>query len=82
LVITAFQNNDLAASIAKKIINILAQSIPFERVQLTVGASIGIAIYPNDCDSGETLIKQADEAMYVSKKSGKNRYTFANAVKS
>ncbi|MBT3634777.1 MAG: diguanylate cyclase [Candidatus Marinimicrobia bacterium] len=82
LVLTEFQNNDLAASIAKKIINILAQSIPFERVQLTVGASIGIAIYPNDSDSADGLIKQADEAMYVSKKSGKNRYTFANTLKS
>lgn len=65
----------------KKVINILAQPIPFKRVQLTVGASIGIAIYPSDSDSADNLIKQADKAMYVSKKIGKNRYTFANAKK-
>jgi len=82
LVITEFQHNDVAVSIAKQVINTLAQPIPFNRVQLTVGASIGIAIYPNDSDSADDLITQADKAMYVSKKSGKNKYSFTNVEKS
>jgi diguanylate cyclase (GGDEF)-like protein/PAS domain S-box-containing protein len=77
LIISDIQTKDIAESMAEKAIAIIAQPIPFNRVQLTVEASIGIAIYPNDSDSADRLIKQADEAMYVSKNSGKNRYTFS-----
>jgi len=79
LVVTEFQNVDIAGSIAKKIINTLSEPIPFDGNQLTIGASIGIAIYPANSNSVEGLIKKADEAMYVSKKSGKNQFTFANS---
>ena len=41
-----------------------------------VSASIGIAIFPIDTDSYEELIKNADQAMYLVKKSGRNNYTF------
>jgi diguanylate cyclase (GGDEF)-like protein/PAS domain S-box-containing protein len=41
-----------------------------------VSASIGIALFPNDTDSCEELIKNADQAMYLVKKSGRNNYTF------
>lgn len=40
-------------------------------VRLTV--SIGIAIFPNDCDSAQALIQSADEALYAAKQGGKNR---------
>jgi diguanylate cyclase (GGDEF)-like protein len=51
--------------------------VPFKSNRLTVGASFGIAPYPDDGDVAKTLIKKADEAMYMSKRLGKNRYTFA-----
>jgi len=38
--------------------------------------SIGTAIYPNDANSAEDLLKCADEAMYRSKNSGKNKISF------
>jgi len=41
-----------------------------------VSASIGIALFPIDTDSCEELIKNADQAMYLVKKSGRNNYTF------
>jgi len=82
LVIAEFQHTDVSASISKKVTSILAQPIPFKGVQLTVGASIGIATYPNDSDSVDDLIKQADKAMYVSKTLGKNRCTSSNVEKS
>lgn len=41
-----------------------------------VSISIGIAIFPLDTDSCETLIKNADQAMYLVKKSGRNNYTY------
>jgi diguanylate cyclase (GGDEF)-like protein/PAS domain S-box-containing protein len=46
-----------------------------------VSASIGIALFPIDTDSCEELIKSADQAMYLVKKSGRNNYTFFTSTK-
>lgn len=46
--------------------------------QVFVSASIGISDYPNDADNTETLLKQADMAMYHAKQKGRNRYQFYN----
>ncbi|MHC5831813.1 MAG: diguanylate cyclase, partial [Nostoc sp.] len=44
---------------------------------IRVSASIGISIYPDNSQDSETLIEQADAAMYRAKRLGKNRYEFA-----
>lgn len=41
-----------------------------------VTASIGIAMYPDDADNADDLVKNADSAMYRAKKGGKNQYVF------
>lgn len=41
-----------------------------------VTTSIGISLYPQDGDDIDTLIRQADMAMYAAKESGKNKYLF------
>ena len=41
---------------------------------ITVGASIGVSIYPLDDEDQDTLLRHADQAMYVAKQSGKNRF--------
>lgn len=64
-------------SIADKMLNVVSQPVLFKGNKLIVGASFGIALYPDDGDVAKTLIKKADEAMYMSKSLGKNRYTFA-----
>ncbi|MEP7225741.1 MAG: GGDEF domain-containing protein [Gemmatimonadales bacterium] len=68
------ENN--AANLAAKIIDNVAQPCEVEGVKLTVRASIGIAVYPEDGRSVQELLKNADIAMYAAKqqKSGRALY--------
>ena len=65
-----------AASVAQKIIENLSQPIQVEERELTVTPSIGIAIFPDDGRDAETLIRNADAAMYHAKESGRANYQF------
>lgn len=69
---------DAAALIARKIIESLATPVPYREQALTVGASIGIAIYPRDGITATEVIASADQAMYRAKLSGRNRYCLAS----
>ncbi len=57
-----------AHAIAQKILQTLEQLILIEGYSVRVGASIGIALYPEHGDSTETLMRRADVAMYVAKR--------------
>jgi len=65
-----------AAIVAEKIIRALAQPFGFEGHQLYVSSSIGISLYPQDGCDAETLMKNADAAMYRVKDSGRNNFHF------
>lgn len=45
-----------------------------------IGASIGIALTPEDGNSFKDLFKHADEALYLSKQNGKNQYAFYHVI--
>lgn len=66
-----------AANLAAKIIDNVAQPCEVEGVKLTVRSSIGIALYPEDGQSVQELLKNADIAMYAAKqqKSGRALYS-------
>jgi diguanylate cyclase (GGDEF)-like protein/PAS domain S-box-containing protein len=65
-----------AESAAKNIIVALSEPFNLFGEECHVGGSIGISIYPDDAHDFETLLRQADEAMYLAKQSGKNTYKF------
>ena len=48
--------------------------------QVAVSASIGVTFYPDDDEDGDTLLRHADQAMYIAKQNGKNRYHLYDAV--
>lgn len=63
-------------TVARRFIRALGETMNLNGQQCNIGASIGIAIYPDDgADAGE-LIKHADIAMYHAKALGKNAYQY------
>lgn len=73
-------NEEGAGSIARKIIAAVSQPMVLLGHSCQVTASIGICLFPNHGDNEQTLIKNADAAMYVAKEAGKNNYQFFNAA--
>lgn len=62
--------------VAQKLLNSIAQTFLIEEYQLSITASIGIALCPNDGVDIEMLSKNADTAMYRAKDDGRNSYCF------
>jgi len=65
-----------AATSARKILLSLSAPHSIESHNLDIAGSIGISIYPEDGEEAETLIKNADTAMYHAKESGRNNFQF------
>jgi len=63
-------------NIAERIISTFTNPFIIKNQEFYISPSIGISMYPDHAQSGETLIKSADSAMYVAKKRGKNTYQF------
>ncbi|MEO8848781.1 MAG: bifunctional diguanylate cyclase/phosphodiesterase, partial [Casimicrobiaceae bacterium] len=57
----------------------IAQPFTIEEHDIYVTSSIGIAVYPDDSDDPEELLKHADVAMYRSKELGRNTYQFLDS---
>jgi diguanylate cyclase (GGDEF)-like protein/PAS domain S-box-containing protein len=69
-----------AAVVAEKVIKSLTEPYRVKNHECTLGASIGISIYPQDGEDAETLVSKADTAMYRSKAGGKGGYQFFSEV--
>ncbi len=67
---------DDVARIAQKTIDMLTQPFTLEGNDIVVTASIGISIYPNDGNTSQSLLMNADTAMYLAKERGKNNFQF------
>jgi diguanylate cyclase (GGDEF)-like protein/PAS domain S-box-containing protein len=70
---------DDAAIVAQKILNSLARPFDLEGNEAYITASIGISVFPADGEDAETLLKNADLAMYRSKEMTRNAYCFFTA---
>jgi diguanylate cyclase (GGDEF)-like protein len=63
-------NRSIAVRIAERLIEELEHPVTVEGLALDVSGSIGIAIYPDQSDDAETLLRRADVAMYAAKEAG------------
>lgn len=66
-----------AVAVARRIIEALRQPFTIEDNILHLSTSIGIALFPDHGDNAEGLLRRADEAMYLAKAGGKDRYALA-----
>jgi len=66
-----------AGAVAEAVLAVVRESYRIEQYDLTLSASIGIAVHPDDGLSEEALFKSADAAMYQAKNEGRNNYRFS-----
>lgn len=67
---------DQVSAVAEKILRAVARPIVIDNSEVAVSASIGITLYPFDAEDLDTMLIQADTAMYRAKKRGRNNYQF------
>ncbi|WP_328730937.1 putative bifunctional diguanylate cyclase/phosphodiesterase [Vreelandella azerica] len=63
-----------ATQIAQRLINAVSEAYYINQQSFRIGCSLGISLYPDDGNTAETLIQNADAAMYRAKREGRNTY--------
>jgi predicted signal transduction protein with EAL and GGDEF domain len=72
ILLTELGNPENAAAVARRLGQILAEPFSVKGKEIFVTSSIGIAVYPIDGCDADTLLKNADAAMYDAKQNGRN----------
>ena len=70
------QDQRQAAATVQRLLQVLQQPLTVAGQELVVGASAGIAVYPNDGDNLDSLQTAAESAMYQAKQAGRNAFRF------
>lgn len=80
-ILTSIKAPHDAAVVAERIIQDLNQPFLVNQSEIHVGASVGVALFPDDGTDADTLLRNADLAMYEAKAKGKNNYhIFTSAI--
>ena len=80
IVLNAVQTPENAGKVAESLVKLLSTPFQIDHNEVTIGASIGIALYPEDGQSAGSLIHAADIAMYSAKNGGRNTWRFYRQV--
>ncbi|MFC3097607.1 EAL domain-containing protein [Alteraurantiacibacter palmitatis] len=76
VVIPGRHETQMLADLAREVINSLSQPYAIEGQRVIIGASIGVAIAPQDGEKADDLVRNADLALYAAKDGGRGRYHF------
>ncbi len=74
IVLSELRHPEDAVTVAEKIITAVQRPVVIAGAPIDVSASIGIALYPVDGNDPESLLRNADSAMYRAKEAGRNMY--------
>ena len=80
MLLPAVENAQDAALAARRMLEAISEAHSIDNHELHVTASIGISVYPEDGLDVETLIQNADTAMYQAKENGRQSYQFFEAA--
>lgn len=70
------EHPESAGVVSRKLIDSLSQPFQIQDKTLSIGASVGIAVYPKDGGDAQTLLHHADLALYEAKNAGRGGYQF------
>lgn len=73
---TAVEKPEQCSALASRIVEIISKPYDIEGRHIVIGASIGIAVAPNDGPTPDQLLKNADMALYLAKGDGRGVYRF------
>jgi len=77
VILSGIKVPDDAETVAQNIIRELSTPFSIKDQEVIIGASIGICVFPDNGDDADTVLENADRAMYQAKKNGKNDYRFS-----
>jgi diguanylate cyclase (GGDEF)-like protein/PAS domain S-box-containing protein len=76
ILVTDMEQAEAAAVVARKVIAALDGPFDVDGHELTISPSVGIAVYPDDGEGQDDLLRNADMAMYSAKEAGRRTYRF------
>jgi len=76
ILVTNVTREDAVATLAQQVLEALAQPLVIQGHELYPAGSIGVSLYPKDGADSQTLLKNADTAMYRAKDAGRNNFQF------
>ena len=76
IILHELQEDSHIENVAQKIIGKLEDAFQLGNEVVYISGSIGITLYPNDAGDIDTLLKNADQAMYAAKKNGRNCFSY------
>lgn len=79
IILAAQSKLELLAARAREFIHVTGQPKMIAKTEFRVTTSIGISVYPKDGSDPETLLRNADSALYRAKEAGRNHYVFYEA---
>jgi diguanylate cyclase (GGDEF)-like protein/PAS domain S-box-containing protein len=78
LLVSSVRLGETAARVAQKLLDRIQEPVRIDEHELSLSASVGIALYPDDGSDQEALLRSADAAMYRAKQLGRNCFQFCD----
>jgi diguanylate cyclase (GGDEF)-like protein/PAS domain S-box-containing protein len=79
VMVTELERTADVATIAQRLVSTLAEPLTLQGTEVFVGGSVGVAMFPDDGRDIDTLLKNADTAMYRAKEAGRGAFQFYDA---
>jgi diguanylate cyclase (GGDEF)-like protein/PAS domain S-box-containing protein len=81
IVLSELDDSTNVERVAESIVRRLAEPFLLGEATVSVSASVGITLYPEDGEAADVLLKNADQAMYVAKNAGRDRFNYFGTIK-